>query len=1739
MRGQTVATVNNPDVAILIKDEAGNFKLSNRYFNADGSKAYKNTVDSKTQGAKTVLYEKGIGEKSYYVVQAVPDTKAKTLYIVTAFIGKSGYQKGASQLINANSPNATSKSGSANTPTNSISQDGTNVNSKISTELMQYAELAGMGENGVQLMREVYDGKMSPEKFFEAYNAIYAAGKRGGDVRNRYVSLLGENVAAMARNAGQMDTLKVGKSATAYKAGERAAKAQSTEYSPEVLQNGAESGTINKNGKEAQNEQGIHLRDSGEWYDGTNTGGQVSAVGGGARPYQSRTTFRRPKDIEAAALSYGKEVSAKSLGIEGGVNSKKVKLVAEGSETAAMKSARTLAESRGLKVTFFAGDNLYIAKDSKIASVRGYVKGNEVFVRADHADYTSDQIMRHEVGHDMIAKGEVDVAEVKGRITKQYGQENVQFISDRYSDAYEGSGLSAEEIWEEIVCDSLGDMNVFASVDVLGNINGEFLEILKSEVKDSAKDARGLPTQKNTADSGVGKFSVETEPVSGEKFVAIEKESIKNLMQFPGDSVSAKVRNFLKQYRGTVLQLGSTDKAYMRREAEGEYTNPAKAVSEADYVGKLNASSEITNMLATGRFVRHENDNGRHPDAVRGWNYYQLNYVVPISDMDIRAYSAEIQIKLIDRGDCFYDITKIRDITHGTAGQALIKAAGSVYNTSTNSISQKPDLSTDSAEKNSGKQGKASQDLEFVDFLNENAEKSEQSDRELLAQALESDALSPSEKGFLTRYKNSLSKIEANEAEIEALTAELEELRKNGNGDGAKAVTLENKIRALEKQNAVSEGVILNLEATKPLKRLLQREREAAYAEGMLAGQMAQGKDDAPKLRRAEEKLDAVKRRSGETMAEYKKRVAEREKQLKLEARERMDAQRERAKEALDKQAKRYQESRKKSAEGRHKTEMRHKIQRVVAELDKLLRHGNKKSNVKIGLQDAVAAALEAFDINAEKVERYNKDMARLDAKIAAATDSLEIEALTALREKKQRNSERLADKLQAMKKAYEDIHNGRDGENYPGYYKAEAEVIENRIAEVIEKVGNTPIGEMSLDQLDAVYDMYRMVLTTVQNTNKVFRDGKLADLTSDATDMTSELQKIKKLPEERLKAGENVRGFVWNELTPYYAFKRVGSGTLMSYYDELVRGQDVYARDVDEAKQFALDTRKKHGYGKWKLDEVHSFRDKDGRKFDLTLKHMMSIYAYSKREQALDHMENGGFFFNNKETFKTDKTGILQFIASNESGYKVDASVFAKIKGSLTAEQIAYVDEMQSYLTKMGEKGNEVTRVMWGIDIFKEKVYFPLKSKEDFIYQANTPAETSSLKNDGMTKETKPHASNPIVLEAFDEVWANHVEKMSKYHGFVIPIDNLNKLINYGTWMESKKIASNMSDAERYSILKDKVIKDIPKVKTFKLDTEKGISTWSDIDKLTGKEKRIVIQKIATEFAAFKGYENKDVEIAFDFSNSNFKESYGKQKRHFQSFAKLFSVFDEVIENAVGIEVHNRNAAGYKPDPSLKNVYVLMSAFEDGDNIIPVKLEVKEFSDKQNTLYVAVTMEEIKKAEVSTERTSIEEVAYSARSANISISRIFEKINTSDQNFLKYVPNGFLNDQQILAKKQALEKDGVKYSPSSNSDWNGSEMGSHSISTMLEARFGSGANDYLTTFIKDLNGAKAQSGGFIGGISNLFTKFKKTAVGASLSVVVQQPTAIIRATSEIDAKYFAHLPKIESLNKKWEQIQK
>ena len=239
--------------------------------------------------------------------------------------------------------------------------------------------------------------------------------------------------------------------------------------------------------------------------------------------------------------------------------------------------------------------------------------------------------------------------------------------------------------------------------------------------------------------------------------------------------------------------------------------------------------------------------------------------------------------------------------------------------------------------------------------------------------------------------------------------------------------------------------------------------------------------------------------------------------------------------------------------------------------------------------------------------------------------------------------------------------------------------------------------------------------------------------------------------------------------------------------------------------------------------------------------------------------------------------------------------------------------------------------------------------------------------------------------------------------------------------------ITAEMSDGERAGILRGKSITN-PPVASSVLSSDaaeaSGISVWDDIDRRFGKEKRAIIKKLAHEFGVFKGYENADIDLSFEFSVNNFRESYSKQGHTYKQFAKMLSVFDGVVDKAVGIEAHVRD--NYKPDPTLKNVYVLMSAFEDGENIVPVKLEVKEFRDKKNTLYVAVSLDVIKKTEVWKQGNTASSVTQNSRSVTISIPDLMRKVNPGEVNFTKYFPREILTKEQA----EALEKAGdMRYS--------------------------------------------------------------------------------------------------------------
>lgn len=292
----------------------------------------------------------------------------------------------------------------------------------------------------------------------------------------------------------------------------------------------------------AEHGEAVHLRDGSERDNGANPRREVRGVEESTGRDQGRAEGRRFADGEAASLDYGEKVSTASFGIGRGAFNDSVYLVKN--ETAEMRKAKDLAKERGLRVTFFAGNNLtFRDKSGKTFQVRGYVSGDRVFIRADHPEFTSYQIMRHEAGHDMIARGEVDLNEVRTRIDKTFTSGEVGSLCTAYADAYAGTEMTAQEIWEEVVCDSLGDMNIFADSEI-SDAAAFLLAHIKVESETVAQESTRAPP------SGTGpvreKFSY-----AGEKAKNADKAALNTAKEMEKNGADAEtIRQKTGWFRG-------------------------------------------------------------------------------------------------------------------------------------------------------------------------------------------------------------------------------------------------------------------------------------------------------------------------------------------------------------------------------------------------------------------------------------------------------------------------------------------------------------------------------------------------------------------------------------------------------------------------------------------------------------------------------------------------------------------------------------------------------------------------------------------------------------------------------------------------------------------------------------------------------------------------------------------------------------------------------------------------------------------------------------------------------------------------------------------------------------------------------------------------------------------------------------------------------------------------------------
>lgn len=588
-----------------------------------------------------------------------------------------------------------------------------------------------------------------------------------------------------------------------------------------------------------------------------------------------------------------------------------------------------------------------------------------------------------------------------------------------------------------------------------------------------------------------------------------------------------------------------------------------------------------------------------------------------------------------------------------------------------------------------------------------------------------------------------------------------------------------------------------------------------------------------------QKQIGKLTRNHFDSMAEMRKTLTTQTARLEMEQKQLLRDVRSERREALDKQYKeissKYQESRAKNVEGRKKTEMRRKIRRTIMDLNKLFTQGTKERNVKEGMKDFVAQALASAEVLF--MDNYsNEDMVRYGVEVQLTaeenrlldqTQSLlrqrdDLYSLGAIgtegeaviagdtsafdermkksdkldqqiaknmallksvfeRERARLNEATVSKVLDDLAKAYKDL--GDADETYIRF--TTDETVHQFLQQLSQKMQGATVKDMSLDQLEDLHKAYKMVLTTIRNANKLFAAGKAESIESMAEQIAADFG-ARKIPEGKwaLRAQKLLNKLGWDYEKLYYALDRIGSESFTRLMTNLADSENTVLRDTMEAKAFLQEAVEKYGFNNWNLDRKmeREFMDATGKKFQMSLGEMMSLYAYSRREGAWDHIEYGGFVFG--------KSGLDDPKPAN--AYKLNREQVEAITGLLTENQRGYVETMQKYLSEtMGAKGNEVTMAMYGVELFTEKNYFPIhvsgvykaQAQESQAKEANGFA---SMRNAGFTRSQNHNAKAPFVLDSFHQVWVDHVNEMSRYHGTVLALEDVRRVMNRSTYMDA-----------------------------------------------------------------------------------------------------------------------------------------------------------------------------------------------------------------------------------------------------------------------------------------------------------------------------------------------------------------
>nr|DAJ14108.1 MAG TPA: chromosome segregation protein [Podoviridae sp. ctJ6o53] len=456
----------------------------------------------------------------------------------------------------------------------------------------------------------------------------------------------------------------------------------------------------------------------------------------------------------------------------------------------------------------------------------------------------------------------------------------------------------------------------------------------------------------------------------------------------------------------------------------------------------------------------------------------------------------------------------------------------------------------------------------------------------------------------------------------------------------------------------------------------------------------------------------------------------------------------------------------------------RNNIKKNIRSLDKKLRTNSGQKHVLLELQPVVAQLLNVFTEN---------------------TSVFKKEQLAKLREIYAKFNPEADSKMQATDN---DVKRWKSTAEYSSAY---SEMIYDLIEEVRPLVQGKRLIDLDTELLAAVNDIVSNINKMVNQADEMFIAGRAESLREISENTMRDMENSgygqKRNPRaETNKTAQNAKSFFsYKNAMPVYVFERLGDTAVEKLWDPLQAAAGKKAREEVADREYWQGLRSKYNHKSWdnngRLVQLES-----GRKIYLTPQEVMSIYALDKREAThrtvggknIKHLQGGGISFPEaaKITVKeaNGKTRTEYRLATS-GGMRLTEGDIKTIVGLLTQEQRAYADDVVKYLsTTIADRGNAVSRELYGINIFNETYYFPITVNKTFLQQSITGQADKLIKNAGMTKSLTQDASKPVDVMDFDRIVAQHLLQMEGYDTLSVPLDNFQRWLRYQSFETDAK---------------------------------------------------------------------------------------------------------------------------------------------------------------------------------------------------------------------------------------------------------------------------------------------------------------------------------------------------------------